>query len=67
MFGLAENLASPTLLLVAGVPVLLYLIIEFLRPKLDSQEPPLVRPKIPLIGHVIGLIQHGNSYYAIAG
>ena len=29
----------------------------------DPREPPRVRSKIPLIGHVIGLMRHGPTYY----
>jgi hypothetical protein len=28
-------------------------------------EPQYVRPKIPLIGHLIGLSMHGSRYYAM--
>jgi hypothetical protein len=28
------------------------------------QEPVYLQPKIPLIGHVIGLMRHGGAYYA---
>lgn len=30
--------------------------------KLDSREPPLVRPKVPYIGHIIGLLTDGPNY-----
>ena len=29
----------------------------------DPKEPPYVPARIPLIGHVIGLLTHGTSYY----
>jgi hypothetical protein len=29
---------------------------------MDPREPPLVRPKIPFIGHLIGLMRHQTTY-----
>ncbi|KAH7378441.1 cytochrome P450 [Phaeosphaeria sp. MPI-PUGE-AT-0046c] len=34
-------------------------------PKLDPSEPPAVWPKIPIIGHLLGIIQHQNNYHKI--
>ena len=31
----------------------------------DPREPPRLRPKIPLIGHLIGLIRYGTVYYSV--
>jgi hypothetical protein len=31
----------------------------------DPREPPRLRPQIPVIGHVIGLMRHGPSYSKI--
>ncbi|KAL8940751.1 MAG: hypothetical protein Q9211_002132 [Gyalolechia sp. 1 TL-2023] len=36
---------------------------RFLAVKHDPQEPPLVPPKIPLVGHLIGLVMRKNDYY----
>jgi hypothetical protein len=30
----------------------------------DPREPPRLRPKVPLIGHVLGLIRSGPSYHS---
>ena len=37
--------------------------IRFLAIKQDPREPPLVPSKIPLFGHLIGLVQRKNEYY----
>ncbi|KAG9239552.1 cytochrome P450 [Amylocarpus encephaloides] len=29
----------------------------------DAREPPLVKPTIPIIGHLIGIIRHQSQYY----
>jgi hypothetical protein len=57
-------MASLLLLAAGGVVIVFYLLIRFLTLPHDPQEPPLVRPKIPLIGHVIGLLRHGTKYYS---
>jgi cytochrome P450 len=36
------------------------------RTKPDPREPPVLQPRIPFIGHIIGLLQHGSDYYSMA-
>lgn len=36
---------------------------NLLRPKLDPREPPVVYPKVPLLGHIIGMLREGPLYY----
>ncbi|KAK7995168.1 hypothetical protein PG990_013941 [Apiospora arundinis] len=31
----------------------------------DPKQPPCIRPKIPIIGHMVGLLRHGTGYYSI--
>ncbi|PNS15642.1 hypothetical protein CAC42_4094 [Sphaceloma murrayae] len=31
----------------------------------DEREPPRVSPKIPIIGHLLGIVQHGANYYSM--
>lgn len=31
----------------------------------QSREPPSVSSKIPLVGHLMGLIQHGPRYFSM--
>ncbi|TEA10841.1 Cholesterol 7-alpha-monooxygenase [Colletotrichum sidae] len=47
-----------TLLLALGIAVT-----KLSNPTLDAREPPLWRPKIPVIGHLIGMIRHGPHYF----
>lgn len=47
----------------AGVAILLASLNYFFSLKLDPREPPLLPQKIPLIGHLIGFLRNGNSYY----
>lgn len=36
---------------------------RFLALKQDPREPPLILPKIPLVGHLISLVMRKNDYY----
>ncbi len=36
---------------------------RFLAVKQDPQEPPLVPSKIPVFGHLVGLVMRKNDYY----
>ena len=57
-------MASLILPLVGAVSLALYLLTRFLTLPHDSKEPPLIPSKIPVIGHVIGLLHHGTAYYS---
>lgn len=67
--GVSEMVGSLTqgymlsLYLVAAAIVLL--LVQQLDPRMDPQEPPLVRPTIPVIGHLIGMIRHQAEYIGI--
>jgi hypothetical protein len=45
-------------LVAAGV----ILLVRLFGPKIDPREPPVVHPKIPFIGHIIGMMREGPSY-----
>ena len=51
-----------------AIAVLLALVfgVRLLQSPIDSREPPLVSPSIPVFGHALGLLRHGIPYYAIA-
>ncbi|KAH6884112.1 cytochrome P450 [Thelonectria olida] len=38
---------------------------RFLTPRLDPREPPVVKPTIPYVGHILGIIRHQNDYHRI--
>ena len=40
--------------------------LRLLQSPLDEREPPLIPPRIPVLGHALGLLQNGVSYYATA-
>lgn len=33
-------------------------------PRLDPSEPPLVKPRVPLVGHLLGLMTSRVSYFS---
>lgn len=43
----------------------IWLLDFILSPRLDPDEPPLIKPTIPLIGHIIGLLWHQNGYHRV--
>ncbi|KAF4952726.1 hypothetical protein FSARC_12576 [Fusarium sarcochroum] len=58
------NYSSATVLttVVLAGAVALSLLNRLLTPRLDPREPPTVKPKIPWIGHIIGIIRHQSDY-----
>ena len=41
----------------------LFVIGRLLEPSISKQEPPIVRARVPLFGHLLGLLRHGNAYF----
>lgn len=42
-----------------------YILLRRLQARPDASEPPLIPSKIPLVGHLVGLIWHGLPYYTL--
>jgi hypothetical protein len=67
--GVNEIIASlpsgymPSIYLAAATVLLLLL--QRLNPHMDPQEPPLVKPTVPFIGHLVGMIKHQAEYIGI--
>ena len=51
---------SAVLIVVAALGLLLW---QRIRIKMDPQEPPLLRPWIPFIGHLIGMLRYHQAYF----
>lgn len=64
---LLNELSPLTLTLVLTVAALallgLALLKRVLYPTHDPREPPVLRPRIPLIGHAISIAREGGGYY----
>ncbi|TIC89847.1 25-hydroxycholesterol 7-alpha-hydroxylase [Colletotrichum higginsianum] len=48
---------------VAVVLALAIFIHRFSSPQLDKREPPPMKPKIPIVGHLVGMIRHQSRYF----
>jgi hypothetical protein len=44
-----------------------FFLLDFIKPGLDLNEPPSIPSKIPVIGHIIGLVRDGIHYYGKSG
>ncbi|KAL5117167.1 hypothetical protein ACEQ8H_004992 [Pleosporales sp. CAS-2024a] len=56
----------PSLMIaIASLVLMVALITKLFYPVMDPLEPPAVLPKIPIIGHLLGIIQHQSNYHKI--
>lgn len=64
---LAEDLglASGRYVAIAAAVAAVLLLLNFSKPKLDPREPIAVKPSIPFIGHMIGIIRHQAKYHVL--
>ncbi|KAF4922163.1 5-beta-cholestane-3-alpha,7-alpha-diol 12-alpha-hydroxylase [Colletotrichum viniferum] len=60
-FGFSSTLLS----IIAGLTVIGLLIIRWSTPDLDDREPPALKYRIPVIGHLIGLLWHQGQYFKV--
>lgn len=57
----------PSVALLTAIPAMLYLAYLIRSPvTMDAKEPPLLRPTVPFIGHIIGIFQHSWEYLDLA-
>jgi len=63
--GLLASLLSTNVLIACGIIAAIYLLDFLVAPRLDPREPPLIKPKVPLIGHIIGLLWYQYSYHNV--
>jgi len=50
---------------ITAAAIIFYLFYKFSSPPMDSREPPVLKPKIPMVGHIVGLAQHGIDYLEV--
>lgn len=63
-FSQWQKRTSPAVLsVVLALPVLFVLLKRLLFPTFDPREPPVLRPRVPFIGHVIALVSERSSWY----
>lgn len=58
-----QILRSPALFGLLVLSLVVYFGNQRYKPKYDPKEPPVLPQKLPYIGHIIGLIFSGLSYY----
>lgn len=59
------SLASGRYVAVAAVLASLLLLFAFSSPRVGPGEPPVVKPLIPLVGHIIGIMRHQARYHVM--
>ncbi|KAL8387421.1 hypothetical protein RB595_009913 [Gaeumannomyces hyphopodioides] len=63
-----HDASVPARVLVVGLSLLAVLVAvvqRLLRVNLDPSEPPMAPTKIPVVGHIIGMLWHGKKYYQV--
>jgi hypothetical protein len=58
-----DNMA--TIILAIAVPVVVLLFWVLSGSSIDPREPPEMRPKIPFLGHVIGMLAYHVDYHTM--
>ena len=58
-----ETLTPAILTALAAFPVALYLLKRVLLPSVKPGEPPILRPTIPFMGHIISLIREKTDMF----
>ncbi|KAK3947916.1 cytochrome P450 [Pseudoneurospora amorphoporcata] len=59
-----QSKISPVQFLVGGIVVLLSYLFLAISPPHDPSEPPIIKPKCPVIGHLFGLLNHQVNYFS---
>lgn len=55
----------PLTIVITSLAVIIAALTKLCYPTLDPSEPPVVLPKVPIIGHLLGIIQHQSNYHTI--
>ncbi|EAQ85351.1 hypothetical protein CHGG_09365 [Chaetomium globosum CBS 148.51] len=58
-----ETLKTMPLVTTAIAMALVYVLLQALEARVDPREPPLVKPRLPLIGHIIGMMREQAQYH----
>ena len=59
------TLSTDIFSILLAVAVFCVSLVYFLHPKYDPREPPVLPHYIPYIGHILGLVRHGQRYFEI--
>jgi hypothetical protein len=61
--GIVDLLLSKPVLLGLGACALLFLVGRALETSVDGLEPPILRPKIPIFGHVYSMLKDQEAFF----
>ena len=61
--GIVGSMESYTPLIVLFIAAVLLLAWHRLGVQMDPLEPPQLKPRIPLVGHLIGMIRYQSVYF----
>lgn len=61
--GGISAISPGAVLIIAALPLVLYLLNRIVFPSVDAREPPVLRPKIPFFGHIISLFREQTNMF----
>jgi hypothetical protein len=60
----ADMQQSSTKYVVAGVLIAAALLLHKVsNPSMDTKEPPILHPRIPILGHFLGMVKNQSAYF----
>jgi hypothetical protein len=63
-FGGALLANTPVMVFtIAAMPLIVYLLNKIIFPTVDPREPPVLRPKVPFIGHIVSLLSEKTRFF----
>lgn len=65
VIGFLAEYSSAWLLVLLGCTATAYILKLSFAIELHPDEPPLLAPKIPLIGHILGMFWYQNDYFKV--
>lgn len=57
--------SSATFVGLATLAVVAYFIRKITAISLSQQEPPLLKPRVPFIGHILGIMKYQSAYSSV--
>lgn len=58
-----DNVSLPNAWAIVTLTGLLFILSRYVSPSVESLEPPLLRPRVPLVGHIISMFSEGGGFY----
>lgn len=58
-----DNLSLSNTWVVVALSAVLLVLSRFAAPTVDENEPPIIKPRVPFIGHIITMLRDGSDIY----